>query len=203
VIVAVEAATLLEQQQPMHERLRGARKAAAEELGHRLVEIEQHGHPGKPQRQRGEHEEIGQGVDLDQGEPLAAMEPNGGDHGARHERQVLAQVHAQACALVTLHVEVVDPDAVHLGGRWPVGLAQPQHLDRAPGTDQRFRLAPDARILLVVAVDDHEHRAPHAGARTGRHARVDQPAPSRRTWRSRVVRPAELSTVSITSSARS
>src|SRR5687767_7270406 len=91
----------------------------------------------------------------------------------------------------------MDPHTVHLRGGRPAPPAQTQHLDRATGSDQRLRLAPDAGILLVVGVDDHEDRPRSGGGtRTARHAPVDQPAPNRRTWRLWATCPRELPTVS-------
>ena len=57
----------------MGERVRRPWEAAPEELGHRLVEIEQEGHAGEPQRQRGKREEVRQAVDLDEGVTAAPM----------------------------------------------------------------------------------------------------------------------------------
>ena len=42
--------------------------------------------------------------------------------------------------------------------RGPLGAAQPEDDDRAPARDERLGLAPDARVLLVVGVDDHQDR---------------------------------------------
>ena len=209
VMTAVEAATDSRSwsiSSRCDDRVRSARKPAAEELRHRLVQVEQHRDADEPKRQRREHEEVRQGVDLDEREPLAPMQPDRGEHRPHQERHVLAQVHAEPRALVALHVEVLDANARDLGNGGSIRLPKPEHHDRTPGSDQRLRLAPDARVLLVVAVDDHEDRPRRAGsgrAGAGRHARVDQPAPRRSTWRSRVERPAELSTVSTTSVARS
>ena len=87
-----------------------------------------------------------------------------------------------------------------LGGQ--LGPAQPEDEDRASAGREQFGLAPDARVLLVVGVDDHQDR-PHGPVRGGGQGRADQPAPRRSTWRGRVACPAELSTVSTTRSARS
>ena len=63
---------LLQQQQAVGDRVRGAREAAPEELRHRLVEVEEDRHADEPERQAANDEEVRQGVDLDQRRSAAA-----------------------------------------------------------------------------------------------------------------------------------
>ena len=186
----------------MAQRVRRAREAGDEELGHRLVQVEQHRDADEAQRQGREHEEVGQRVDLHQPEPVAAVELDRRPSGSDQERQVLAQVRPEPGTLVALTAEAPDVHALQdfLGGQ--LRSAQPEDEDRASARCERFGLAPDARVLLVVGVDDHQDR-PHGPVRGGGQGRADQPAPRRSTWRGRVACPAELSTVSTTRSARS
>ena len=160
------------------------READAEELRHRLVEIEDDRHAEQPQRERGKDEEIGRRMDLDDPEPLAAVEPDGRPHRPGEERQILGDVDDDPCALVALDVEVADPHAVDNRFDRVMDASQTDDVYRPAQPDERLRLATDPGVLLVVAVDDHQHRPRAAGSR--RHAPVDQPAPSRRTWRSSV-----------------
>ena len=62
-------------------------------------------------------------------------------------------------------------------------------------------LAPHARILVVVGVDDHQHRTVARRHHRGPQGRTVHPAPRRSTCPGRVTMPRELSTVSTTSSA--
>ena len=66
---------LLEQEQPVGDRVRGLRKAAPEELGHRFVQIQDDRHAHEAQRDRREHEVVGQRCHLGEGEPFAPMGP--------------------------------------------------------------------------------------------------------------------------------
>ena len=92
-------------------------------------------------------------------EPLSAVQSRGHPHRAREELEVLAEVDAEPGALVALDVESVERDAGDdvLGGL--AGKAQAEDDDRATGGDEQFGLAADARVLLVVAVDDHRDGA--------------------------------------------
>ncbi len=66
------------------------REAGPEELGHRLVEVEDDLHPAELERERGEHEEVRQAVDLDHAVVTASM--GAGRRPARpdEEAEVLA-----------------------------------------------------------------------------------------------------------------
>ena len=108
---------LLDQQQPVSGRVRGLREAASEELGHRLVEVEDDRHAGEPKRQDREHQEVRQRGDLDEREPLAPMEPRRRPRRPHEEVEVLAQVDTEPGTLVALDVEAPDPHAGQLAGR--------------------------------------------------------------------------------------
>ena len=130
------------------------------------MEVEDQGHPDEAQGQARDHEEVRQGVDLDQGVAPAAVGPGHGPRSPDEEGEVLAQVDRQARALVALDVEAVDPHAGQGPGRRVTRSAQGEHVDRPAARGQGLGLAPDPRILLVIGVDDHAHRTP-AGARLG------------------------------------
>ena len=193
---------LLEEQQPMAERVRRPREAAAEELRHRLVEVEQDRDADEAQRQGREHEEVGQRVDLDERESVAAMEldrcPSGSDQERRGTRAGTSRGPRPGGAARRAAGRARRPGPP----RRQLRAAQPEDHGPAGRRDERFGLAPDARVLLVVGVDDHQDR-PRGPVRERGQGRADQPAPRRSTWRGRVACPAELSTVSTTSSARS
>ncbi len=123
------------------------------------MEVEQERHPGEPHRQRGEREEVGQTVDLDEGIPAAPMGTAQRPARADEERQVLAQVDADPRALVALDAEAPDAHAVDDPGRLVRLAPEREHVDLVAGGDERLGLPPDPRILVVVGVDDHRHRA--------------------------------------------
>ena len=186
----------------MAQRVRRTREAGDEELGHRLVQVEQHRDTDEAQRQGGEHEEVRQRVDLHEPEPMASMELDRCPSGSDQEREVLAQVRPEPRSLMALDRQPAHVHAVQDLLRRQLGAAQPEDHDRASARCEQFGLAPDARVLLVVGVDDHQDR-PRGPVRERGQGRADQPAPRRSTWRGRVACPAELSTVSTTRSARS
>jgi hypothetical protein len=157
-------------------------------------------------------------VDLDEGEAFATVHPGGRPASPNEKLQVFAQVDAEAGTLVALDIESVE---AHPGDDVVGGLARqpkPEDDHRPAGGNDRFGLAPDTRILLVVAVDDHQDGASPAWATTrdrsvtadlarlraavlarlGAQLPVDHPAPRRRTWRDLVACPWDESTVSMT-----
>ena len=130
-------------------------------------------------------------MDLGDGEPFRPMQPDCRPHRAKHEGEVLAEVGPESGALMALDVEVADPDTGELGVDRIVLAPETDHVDRPPRLGERLGLPADPWVLLVVGMHDHQGRPAPRG-----HALVDQPAPRRRTCRSRVDRPCELSTVS-------
>ena len=191
---------LLDEEGLVGERVRRAREPAPEELRHRLVQVEQERDTGEPQRERREREEIRQAVDLDEPVPPAAVGAGELPAGPDSERDVLAEIGPDPGALVALHVQPPDANPVDDPVGRIVAASEGEHVDLATGRDERLRLAPNARILVVVRVNDHRDRCPVAAAARGVQTPL-QPAPSRSTWRDRVARPAELLTVSTTRSA--
>ena len=129
------------------------------------MEVQHEWDPGEPEVERGKDEEVRQGVHLDEGEPGPRMRPGHGDRRAREERQVFGRVGGQAGALMALGVEPVECHAVQLALRWIVRPAKPEDLDRPAGSDERFGLSADARILLVIGMGQHADRARHRAAR--------------------------------------
>lgn len=194
----------------MEDRVRRPWEAAPEELGHRLVEVEQQRHPGKPQRNGGEGQEVGQAVDLDEPVATAAVGPGEGPAGAKEEREVLAEIDPEPRALMALDAEPPDMNTGDVSLDRVVSPAQGEDVDGMPGSDERFGLAADPRILVVIRVDDHRDRpvegfAGLSGTASGsiphRGQPAFQPAPRRRTRPAGAARPAELLTVSTTRSA--
>ena len=98
-----------------------AGSGVTEELRHGLVQVEQDRDADEAQRQGREHEEVRQRVDLDEREPLAAVGLDRCPSGSDQERQVLAQVRPESCALVALDVE---PPDVHAAPDFLGGLAR-------------------------------------------------------------------------------
>ena len=158
---------LLEQEQPVGDRVRGADEASPEEVGHRLVEVEEHGHPGHAQGQGGEHEEVGNRVHLHEPEPLAPVRPGRRPATPDQEREVLAEVRPDAGPLVTLDVDPPHVDAFEDAGRLVARAAQSDDVDRPTRRDEGLGLAADPRVLVVVGVRDHEDR-PLSTGRAGR-----------------------------------
>ena len=192
----------LHSEQAVDDRVRGAREARPEELRHRLVEVEQDRDADEPERQAGEREQVRRGVDLDQRVAPPRIRPGQGPRRPDEEREVLEQVRPEARALVAPDVEAVDGHAVEDAVRRVAIAPQAEDVDRAARRDERLRLAADARILVVVGVDEHGHRPAPCGGLRRRAQPPLQPAPSRSTWRGRTSRPPELLTVSTTRSAR-
>ncbi len=159
------------------------------------------------QWQRRRHEEVRQRVDLDEGVAAPPMGRRDGPPGPGEEPEVLDEVGPEARALVALDVQPANGDPRHLVPGRIVRAAQGIDIDRPPGGHQRFRLASDARVLVVVGVDEHRdgprRTRPPASLSFGRAQPPLQPAPSLSTWRGRTSRPCELLTVSTTSCARS
>ena len=139
------------------------------------MQVDDEGHADKPEWEPRKHEEVRQGVDLDKREARPAMGPADRPTGPDQKRQVLAQVCAKAGALVTLDVQSVDADPVDDAVGRIARPAQREDLHRSTAGHQRLGLAPDARIFLVVGMDDHAHgprrRADRAG-RAGAHVRT-------------------------------
>ena len=99
---------LLDHEQAMEDRVRGTREAHPEELGHRLVQVDDQRDARDPQGQPGEDQEVGQGMDLEDGEVPPALGPGHGPAGPHEEGEVFAQVDPQAGTLVALDVQAVD-----------------------------------------------------------------------------------------------
>ena len=179
------------------------------------------GTPANFSGQRGEGQEVGQRVDLDEREACAAVEPRGASTRPDEEGQVLAQVDTETGALVALDVEPPDLDTGELAVAGRSGRRRPRTTTGRPlATSDRPRAGPAGpprsgcgRSSGPVGGAGSRARSgssPRASSRrrmrpwrprTSVQARADQPAPRRRTWRGRVVRPCELSTVSTTRSA--
>jgi len=177
-------------------------ETTAEELRHRLMEIEKDRRTSEAKRKGGEHEEVRKAVDMGEAESSTAGESRRDPARATHEAHVLTKVDAHAGALVALDAQPSDLDPFHHRERGIAGPPETEDDDGDPGPHERLGLTADSAVLVVVGVDEHEDRAPWRPAGTAQ-GRVDQPAPSRRTWPGMVVRPAELSTESMISPARS
>ena len=156
-----EREPLLEPERHLRGRARGAREACPEELGHRLVQVEDHRDAGQPEVQRPEHQEVGQGVDLDERIPAPPVGLRDGRRRAYQEVEVLDEVGPQARALVALDVEAVDADAIDDRICRVVLAAERVDVDGPAGTDERLGFAADPRILVVVGVGQHRHGSRH------------------------------------------
>ena len=149
------------------------------------MQVEDDGHTGQPERHGREDEEVRQRMDLDEREAAPDVGARQRDARSDEERQVLAQVDRERCALVALDAEPadVDPaDGLALGVR---RTAEGEDLDVVTGRGERLGLAPDPRILLVVGMGEHRD-APRRGGRHGRwalHGRAERTAQAARTPR--------------------
>ena len=159
-----EGQHLLELEQPHREGIRRPREAAAKELRHRLVQVEHDGDAGELQRERGEHEEVRDGVHLHDRETAMPVGADRGQRRASEESEVLDDVQAQGCALVALDIEALDVHAPHLPGRRVSRPPEREDLDPSASGDERLRLATNPWILVVVRVRDHQDRAACDGA---------------------------------------
>ena len=122
------------------------------------MEVDDDRHADQAQRQGGEHQHVGDRVDLDQGVAPATMRARQGPAGPGEEVRVLEEVRADPRALVALDVEPVDADAGD-DARGLVAVApEREHVHLAPGGAHGLRLAADPGVLLVVGVDDHGDR---------------------------------------------
>ena len=110
--------------------LDAAREAHPEELRHRLVEVEDDRHAGQPEGQRGEHERVGEGVDLDQRVAAPAVRARQREQRPQEELGVLEQVAADAGALVPLDVQPVDADALEDARGGVARVPQREHVHR-------------------------------------------------------------------------
>ena len=158
----------LEEQQAVGDRVRGLREPASEELRHGFVQVQDHRDTDEAEGESGEHEVVRQRGDLGEGESLAPVGSDGRPAGADQEVPVFGQVPPEAGALVALDVEAADPDAVQLAIGRLARTSQPDDQDRPAGGDDGLGLAADPRVLVVVAVDDHEDRPGPSRASGGR-----------------------------------
>ena len=157
----------------MDEGVRRPRKAHPEELGHCLVEIDDDRNANDAERETCQDEKVRQGVDDDRRIVPSSM--GGGRRAAcpDEEREVLPQICSEAGSLVTLDIQTPQPDALELLNRWEPRTAEGEHVHRTAPRDERFGLAADPRILLVVGMDKHADRAQrrrrwdHSGHATG------------------------------------
>ena len=122
------------------------------------MEVEQEWDAGEPQRQRGERQEVRQGVDLDDGVAATPVRLDQGEARPGEELEVLAEIDPERRALVPLDVEPADTDAGHVADGRVLGPAEREHVHRSARGDERLRLAAHPRILLVVAVGQHRDR---------------------------------------------
>lgn len=144
-----------------------ARKAHPEELGHRLVEIENEGNAREPERKDGEDQEIRQAVDDDGGVSTPALCSDCRPTGPPEEREILTQVRRDARALMTTDRESVDANALDRGLRAIAAAAKREDVNGPTRRNQRFRLSADPRILLVVRMDEHADRPKSIAAPRG------------------------------------
>jgi hypothetical protein len=142
----------------MSETAGSAGEAHPEELGHRLVEIENQGNASEPEREGGKGQEIWQAVDDDDGVTTPALRPDRRPAGSPEEREILTQVRPDAGALVTTDRESVEADALDRVLRPVAAAAEREDVHGPTRRDQRLRLPADPRILLVVGMDEHADR---------------------------------------------
>ena len=176
---------LLHLEQPAPDPPASAAKAAPEELRHRLVQVEDDGHTGQSEWRGREDEEVRQRMDLDEREAPPYVGARQRDARSDEERQVLAQVDRERCALVALDAEPADVDPVDGLALGIFRTAEGEDLDVVTGRGERLGLAPYPRILLVVGMGEHRD-APRRGGRHGRwalHGRAERTARAARTPR--------------------
>ena len=173
----------------MGERVRGLGKRLRKNSG---IASCRSSRTGTPTRRRGsgrEDQEVRQRVDLDEGEPLPAVELDRRPAGADQERQVLAQVRPQGwrpggagrrAAGSGRRCRTLRPPALR--------PAQADDQDRPAGADERLRPhggpAGPRRSSCGRSSGSAATRPARREAVTGR--RPTSPAPRRRTWRGRV-----------------
>jgi hypothetical protein len=144
------------------DRVRRPGPARPEELGRRLVEVQQQRDPGQAEGQRREGEEVGRRVNLDECVAAAPVGAGQSERGPDEEGRVLRKVRRDRRTLVALDVEAGDPDSLERPLGRVAGAAEREDVDSSAGGHEGLGLAADARILLVVAVDQHRDR-PAAG----------------------------------------
>ncbi len=147
------------------------------------MEVEHERDAGEPQRQAGEHQEVRQRVHLDERVAPPGVGEGRRDRGRGQNATYSARYVAIPAPWWRLDVEAVEADAVDHVTRRFAGTAQREDVHRAAGGHEGLGLAADARVLLVVGVDDHADGSGHArAALQERHAdMLSAPQPGRGT----------------------
>ena len=149
------------------------------------MQVEDDGYTGQAEWHGREDQEVRKRMDLDECEAPPDMGARQRDAGPDEERQVLAQVDRERCALVALDAEPADVDP---GDDLPLGVCRTpegEDLDAVTRRGERLGLTPDPRILLIVGMGEHRD-APRRGGRHGRwalHGRAERTARAARTPR--------------------
>ena len=113
------------------------------------------GTPASADRQGGEGEEVRERVDLDERVAAPAVRAHRGEQRAQEERAVLGQVLADPGTLVPLDGQPAKADPSTTSWRGRPGSASANTSTGRPEPTSGLGLAADARVLLVVRVDDH------------------------------------------------
>ena len=137
------------------QHLTATREATGEELGHQIVQIEDHGNAMELRPECAEDQEVREVVDLHAAIPMPAVQRRDLCCRARAESHVAREL-VRESPLVELDVEPVDLDAAVALAFALAGVAQADDVDLVPGADQRLRFALHARFgKRVVRMHDH------------------------------------------------
>ena len=157
------------------ERGRPPVEPAPEELGHRLVQVEDHRHARQPHRQRREDEEVRQGVDLHQAVAPSSVGGGQREPGTRTRKARYSRMYVPSPApwwRCTPRRCTWTPSSTSAAGS--PGRRSANTSTGRPGRGDRLGLAPDPGILLVVGVRQHRDRTRIRGVRDGCHTRRER-----------------------------
>ena len=146
----------------MDDGIAGPGESASEEVRHRFVEIDEHGHADQPERDGREDEPIGKGCHLHQRIPTPGLGSDERPGDPDEERHVFGEVGPKARALVPLDVEAAHADAGNLAVGVVTGTTERDDLNRPTRFEDRLGLAPYAGIFLVVGMGDQDDGTDHS-----------------------------------------
>src|ERR1035441_2731373 len=134
---------------------------AGVEFGHDIVDVEDNLGAGQLRVPGGEHEEIGDVVDVEQvvrAAPMLAEQPEGGSHEKAHDGQEMRQAGFFGFAVAGLEPEQVNVAEGFLGSDLG-GASKSQHIDVVTPLSESLSVARNAGIGKKVGMGDHADAA--------------------------------------------
>ncbi len=152
-----------------------------EELGHALLQVEQHARAQQPREEAGEHQHVGQGVDLH--DAVAAAQVAGRDDDRRREEEgrVLRGVPRGPAALAVTQRDPVDVQAPETLASGLARVAQADHVDVEAGVGEGVRGPGHPAVPRHVVLAHHAHPGT-SGARRAPHGHCNHGLSCRARW---------------------